>query len=598
VQETRRTTTESRDPNRLWCNEHNIYEDECLLCHPELAQQKETELRDPNRLWCREHDIYEDECLLCHPELAQQKETELRDPDRLWCNEHDIYEDECLLCHPELAQQKETELRDPDRLWCNEHDIYEDECLLCHPELAQQKEAELRDPDRLWCNEHDIYEDECLLCHPELAQQEETKLRDPKRLWCNEHDIYEDECLLCHPELAQQEETKLRNSKRLWCNEHEVAEIECGICQPDLLKQLPYGQGMKVRFNSGDAVLRAGVALGRPNVAASRTTSDLLGEIAFDGNRLAAVTPLGGGVIKDVLVDVGDSVASGQILATVTSPAIAEGINDYLKVKSELGLHQEVYAREKKLFDQGISARQDFEVAQAALSQSQSEQAHARQHLVNLGMRVEAVDALTRANSGESVLPVRAAFAGTVVQRDAVVGTAVEPGKRLFQVADLSKMWMELSIPEKQLGTIKLGTSIQARFDALPGMALEGTLTWVAYTVDERTRLVKARVELDNTHGLLRQGMFGQARVAGASEFAALSVPEAAVQVVDGLPIVFAKLEADLFEARPVRLGNAENGVVPVLSGLSANDDIVIAESFVMKSEFLKARLGAGCVHQ
>jgi cobalt-zinc-cadmium efflux system membrane fusion protein len=85
--------SEWRDPARLWCKEHNRYEDRCWLCHPEL--------RDKNRAYCDEHGLYEDECFLCHPELKPQKPQ--ADAGRLMCKEHNVPEDECGICHPELA---------------------------------------------------------------------------------------------------------------------------------------------------------------------------------------------------------------------------------------------------------------------------------------------------------------------------------------------------------------------------------------------------------------------------------------------------------------------------------------------------------------
>jgi hypothetical protein len=148
---------EERDPDRLWCNEHAVYEDECYSCHPELAPENGTassepasEERDPDRLWCNEHGVYEDECYICHPELAPKESgapssepaSEERDPNRLWCNEHGLYEDECLICHPELAEKGEEDHAGhgahADRegvLWCGEHDLAEDQCGVCQPQL-------------------------------------------------------------------------------------------------------------------------------------------------------------------------------------------------------------------------------------------------------------------------------------------------------------------------------------------------------------------------------------------------------------------------------------------------------------------------------
>jgi cobalt-zinc-cadmium efflux system membrane fusion protein len=382
------------------------------------------------------------------------------------------------------------------------------------------------------------------------------------------------------------------------CDEHGVAEHECGICHPELLPGLPIGKGLKVRFSSNASVTKAGVEIGRAYSASVSVASDVLGQVSFDRNKLAVITPLAKGVLREILVDVGDSVEAGQLLATLTSPAVAEAKSNYLKALADAALRREVFAREKDLHEQEISARQDYEEAKAALAASQSGIEHARQTLINLGLTEEEIEEVARSRSRNSNLPIRAPFSGTVVERDAVMGTAVEPGAALFRVADLSTMWMELSIPETQLAGMEQGAPIQARLEALPGLAFDGKLTWVAYSVDERTRMVKARAELANSLRLLKHGMFGRARLSGLAQTAGLTVPEEAVQVVDGRSVVFTKLEDDLFEARPVQLDVARDGYVPVLAGISPDDNIVIGESYVMKSEFLKARLGAGCVDE
>lgn len=115
---------------------------------------------DPKRLYCSEHDAYEDECFICHPEL--------REKGRLWCNEHERYEDRCFICHPEL--------RDESRQFCEKHGLFEDECHLCRPEQTAKPASSPdggSDPEtnanRLMCGEHGVPEDECGICHPELA---------------------------------------------------------------------------------------------------------------------------------------------------------------------------------------------------------------------------------------------------------------------------------------------------------------------------------------------------------------------------------------------------------------------------------------------
>jgi len=516
-----------------------------------------------------------------------------RDPNRLWCGEHGLYEDECVICHPELAA--EVVERDPNRLWCGEHGLYEDECVICHPELAA--EVVERDPNRLWCGEHGVYEDECVICHPELAA--EVVERDPNRLWCNEHGVYEDECDICHPELASEnshhDHEQSSESSELWCTEHDLAEYECGLCHPELVAGLDLGEGLKVRFVSNASIAKAGVEVGRPGASTMFETTEVVGRITFDRNKLAMVTPLAGGVLENVLVDVGDRVKQGDLMAQVNSPAIAEAKSALVRALTREELYRQTFAREKDLVEREISAQQDFEAAKAAYAAGQSETQQARQQLENLGFSEAEVADVIRTRSTTSTMPVRAPFAATVVERDAVVGSAVETGAALFQVADLSSMWLELSIPESHLGILEQGMPVSARVDAYSSDVFEGELTWVAYQVDEQTRKIEARAVLSNPDERLRHGMFARVQLAATEQVAGLTVPKEAVQMVDGRSVIFTKLAEDLFESRIVQLGPNTEGQVLVLAGLRPDDEIVVSESYLVKSELLKARLGAGC---
>ncbi|MCL4218121.1 MAG: efflux RND transporter periplasmic adaptor subunit, partial [Candidatus Hydrogenedentes bacterium] len=429
----------------------------------------------------------------------------------------------------------------------------------------------------------------------EKISQEE---RDPNRLWCNEHDLYEDECLICHPELADDEKSSSAGpqakSDQLWCNEHNVAENECGICQPQRLAELPVGNGLKVRMGSASSLDKAGVTTGLPGSNAPAMMGEMFGEIRLNENQVAAVTPLGSGVITEILVDVGESVEAGQLLATLNSPTVAEGKSAYRKALAEVELRQQTFAREQFLVEQEISARQDIETASAALASARSEAEYARQNLLNLGFAEAEVRAMGGGNSDSRML-IRAPFSGTIVERTAVAGAAVNAGDPLFRVADLSLMWMELSVPENRLAQLKEGMQLAARFDAYPSMVFEGTVTWIGYRIEPATRMIEVRATLPNAQHLLKAGMFGKASLGGAGASAGVQVPQDAVQLVDGRPVIFAKLDDTLYETRLIETGVVANGRVAVLAGLSPIEEIVLGESHVLKSEFLKARLGAGC---
>jgi cobalt-zinc-cadmium efflux system membrane fusion protein len=157
-------------------------------------------------------------------------------------------------------------------------------------------------------------------------------------------------------------------------------------------------------------------------------------------------------------------------------------------------------------------------------------------------------------------------------------------------------MWLDLSIPERDVVQLAPGQEVIAVFDVHPGLEARGRLTWVGASVDAETRMVKARAEVANRGRKLRHGMFGRARIGSPGAGAGLWVPSDAVQHVDEHPFVFARLDDDLFELRKVALAGSEDGRVAISEGLAPEDEIVVTHSFILKSELLKSRLGAGCV--
>lgn len=463
---------------------------------------------------------------------------------------------------------------------CSRHDLPAADCYICDPAL--------RDPGRLWCAGHDRYEDRCFLCHPELE--------DPDRLWCSEHSLYEDECFLCHPELREITTAKAPVTAGLHCGEHDLQESECGICHPELAAFLEPGSGLKIRFESARSAARAGVETARPIVASGSPDTAFLTRVTWDQNHFARVTPLADGVLQRVESDVGQVVSRGQRMATLMSPEVSRSKTSYLSARADEALKLIVLEREKRLVKQQISAQQHLDQARAEHEIARNGTAMARQRLLNLGLTSEVVRAVEESGSTSSELDILAPLSGTIVDRHAVPGEAVELGDALFKIARLSSMWLELSIPEHEVSLVSVGQTVRATFDAHPGMQANGSVTWVGSSVDEHSRMVMGRAEVPNPDRLLRNGMFGQAHLQVDDNSGGLSVPADAIQRIDEQPFVFARLAGDLFELRRVSLGATDRTHVLVTAGIDPEDEIVVTHSFTLKSEFLKSRLGAGCV--
>ena len=461
------------------------------------------------------------------------------------------------------------------------------------------EDASKRDPGRLWCKEHGRYEDRCWECHPEL--------RDAKRPYCDEHGLYEDECFLCDPSRAKAKaptndagaEASAPNpdshaeAKELFCNEHNLPEHDCGICQPELIDSLPPGKSLSVRLPSDKSAELAGLEVARPLQGEIATSMQLLGEIRFHGNRLARITPLASGVLAKVNVDVGHVAKEGEVLAVVNSPEVAKARADYLSAQADLKKWQAAVERQRLLFEDKVGSRRAMEEAEASHRQAQVANRLARQRLKNLGLRESELRSITDSRSAHKL---RAPFEGSVVNRSAVLGEAVDTNKALFEIADLSEMWIELSVPVDRASQLTVGTPLRVNVRSLKGESVEGKITWVSPVTDERTRLVRARGAVPNDNGALRHGMFADVTPRVGSEANGLRVPASAVHRINNLPFVFIRLETDLFAARRVEAGDrSQSDEVTIRAGLSKDEDVVVTGGFSIKSALLASRLGAGC---
>ena len=544
------------------------------------------------------HDSSDETCFICDPSK--------RDKGRLWCKEHDRYEDRCWLCHPELA--------DNDRLYCKEHSLYEDECFLCNPELkAKDKSGAVdqsgtsfindpskRDKGRLWCKEHDRYEDRCWLCHPELE--------DKDRPFCKEHSLYEDECFLCNPELKAKgkasasgqsgEGSSHSGAAQLFCNEHRVPEIECAICQPDLASALEPGDSMKVRFPSEQSADKAGVRTAIPPFTKAAPGIKAYCEVQFNGNRMAKVTPLAGGIIHEVRRDVGDEVEQGEVLVLLHSAEVASAKSDYLVSLVEQDIRRETFEREKRLKEQKISAEREFLDAEAAHRTARLTVKNLRHKLLNLGLTEQEIVRIEKEQDASADLEIRAPFAGTLVERDAVAGEAIEDGHALFTVAELSTRWLALSVPARYTDQLHVGQTVEARFADLPGTVYTGDITWIDSAVDPLTRMVRARAVVEDPERRAKTGLFGEARILKGDERSAAIVPRDSVQRHEGADFVFVQAAPDLFSLRRVVLGDSDSETIQIIAGVNPDEPIVVENSFIAMSEFLKSRLGAGCVDE
>jgi cobalt-zinc-cadmium efflux system membrane fusion protein len=317
--------------------------------------------------------------------------------------------------------------------------------------------------------------------------------------------------------------------------------------------------------------------------------------------RIAHVSPRISGRVVDVKAFLGDSVQQGQVLAELDSIELGQTKAEYLESKANLEVARANYSRENRLFKKQITSEKEYLYAKAEFIRSESALNTALETLRLLGLSDEEIKSLKWGETDHpaSIFPLIAPFTGTVVEQHIVLGEFIKPEDKPYTIADLSHLWIQLDIYEKDLRWVEVGKTVDIKVNAYPDENFEGKITYVSDILDESTRAAKARVEILNMDGKLKPGMFATAIISipSSDNEEVIVVLSTAIQQIEGKSAVFVQEGEDSFEMRGVSLGQHSGDYVQVLKGLSPGDKVVTEGGFYLKSALLKEELGEGHAH-
>ena len=344
-------------------------------------------------------------------------------------------------------------------------------------------------------------------------------------------------------------------------------------------------EGNSVRL-SADEIRRAGIKIERLEPAEFAETLAAFGTIGANRNSFARVaSPVAGRLVK-IVVDLGVKVSAGETLATLESPELADVRTAYQQGLTELDLARLNLDRAQKLSVDNSIAQKDFLRIRADYERARAALAAVEAKLTTLG-----VTATAPAGSPAAFLAVTAPLAGTVVERTAVLGEYAQAYQALFTVADLSTVWVETNLYDRDLADVAVGVSATVTVSAYPGQRFAGKVTYIGNILDKDTRTAVARVEVANVDGRLKPGLFANVEIEKTRRHAALRVPEDALVLLQGQMTAFVA-HGEGFEPRPVEIGERNGGMVIVKSGLEAGDEVVVAGAYALKARLLKSQIG------
>lgn len=297
------------------------------------------------------------------------------------------------------------------------------------------------------------------------------------------------------------------------------------------------------------------------------------GRVEPDESRIYAISPKFEGYVERLHVSVtGQPVGKGQPLFEVYSPELVSAQREYAiaaqGVESLKGAGSEAQTGMKQLAESSLLRLKNWDISE------------------------EQVKSLAQSGNTKRTLTYRSPVSGVVTEKKALQGMRFMPGEVLYQVADLSSVWVVADVFEQDIGLVKAGAKARVKIDAYPEKQFEGKITYVYPTLNGSTRTVPVRVELPNPGLLLKPAMFAQVELSAFQKSSVVTVPTSSV-IDSGLrQVVLVQKGEGRFEPRDVKLGARSDHYVEIREGVKEGEPVVVSANFLIDAESnLKAAL-------
>ena len=331
------------------------------------------------------------------------------------------------------------------------------------------------------------------------------------------------------------------------------------------------------------------------------------GKVLVTEDKVATIGPVHEGRIVNLFAGQGAYVKKGQRLAELESADIDEAEADYLKALSDLEnaqrtsaaevkFQQATYDRTKLLVEKEITpaknlqqAEHDLDVAKAnqtsSLQSAQVALSNARRHLQILGVSDAAINGMSKkTNVGPSVFPLYSPISGTVVERTGNIGATVGTDANVFKIMDLSSVWIDANVFEKDLERVRVGQLVNVKVPAFPEATFTGRVILISSTVDPDTKTVQVRTEVANPDSRLKPDMFANVEIVTAGRRQAISLPLSAVLDDGGKSVVFVA-DGNNYVKKEVTLGLKSDDRVEIAQGLNPGDHVVTKGNYLLMEQ-------------
>jgi len=302
------------------------------------------------------------------------------------------------------------------------------------------------------------------------------------------------------------------------------------------------------------------------------------GRIVYDETRTSRVTSPVSGRVVGCINELGIYVQKNDTLAELDSPELGEAQSIYASALSELNLAERIYQRKKSLYEYDTIPLKDLEQAKANLDRTRSEAERARLKLANLGIHTMRLD---------DRFILRAPISGTITERNINPGMEVRPEQTLplFVISDLSQLWVQMDIFEKDIGLIHVGAQVLLQVPTYPDKTFTATVSYIGQVVDEASRTVKVRCVLPNPGNLLLPAMFASIEVQSDPEDLAIVVPLTALITEDQSVWAYVNTGSYRYQKRLVKAGLRLKDRAIILEGLKPGELLVTDGALLLRAE-------------
>jgi cobalt-zinc-cadmium efflux system membrane fusion protein len=300
--------------------------------------------------------------------------------------------------------------------------------------------------------------------------------------------------------------------------------------------------------------------------------------------------------ISAIHVRIGEWVEPGQKLVTLQSEEVGKAKSEYYKGAADYELARTNQERDKRLFDRGVSAQKNLLTSDAELKVAEANLNAAEKKLHVLGFTEAEVRTIAETHQINPTITLFAPIAGKVIQNNAVLGGIIDQSSEILTILDPRVLWVDAEVYERDIAAVRKGQHVDVSVPAFPSETFSGRISYISDVLNESTRTITVRTEVENRDTKLKPGMFANIRISLNHQTQALVLPEAAV--LDDLDRKMVFVEKDgAYVPRLVTIGIRDDGFLEILSGVESGDKVVAQGNYQLKSKLYDQVLKKAGVH-